>query len=104
MDFGKPFFCPEIQSQRIIADKLSCIALKATVDKLDINELVNVLTGLNNVKTKINYLDVGELKTVTTNFKRLRDAVSKEVVKKTMYNKLNTKVNNLEKRFLMYLL
>ena len=66
--------------------------------------MVNVLTGLNNVKTKINYLDVGELKTVTTNFKRLRDAVSKEVVKKTMYNKLNTKVNNLEKRFLMYLL
>ena len=68
------------------------------------NELVNVLTGLNNVKTKIDYLDVGELKTVTTNFKTLRDAVSKEVVKKTMYNKLNTKVNNLEKRFLMYLL
>ena len=66
--------------------------------------MVNVLTGLNNVKTKINYLDVGELKTVTTNFKTLRDAVSKEVVKKTMYNKLNTKVNNLEKRFLMYLL
>ena len=35
------------------------------------NELVNVLTGLNNVKTKIDYLDVGELKTVTTNFKTL---------------------------------
>ena len=60
--------------------------------------MVNVSTGLNNFKTKIDDLDVGELKIVPTDFKKLCDVVSKEVLKKTMYNKLNTKVNNLEKK------
>ena len=31
-------------------------------------------------------------------FKKLRDVKSKEVVKKRVYNKLNTKVNNLENK------
>lgn len=54
-----------------LAAKQDFVALEGKVDRLDIAELVNVLTGLNNVKTKIDYLDVGELKTVTTNFKTL---------------------------------
>ena len=32
--------------------KKSFVALKAEVDKLDVNELVNVPTSLNNLKTK----------------------------------------------------
>ena len=36
------------------------IAFKAEVDKLDINKLVNVPTGSNNLKTKVNDLDVGK--------------------------------------------
>ena len=39
------------------------MALKAEVDKLDINKLVNVPTSLNRLKTKVDDIDVGELKT-----------------------------------------
>ena len=36
-----------------LAAKKDFIALKAEVDKLDINKLVNVPTSLNNLKTKV---------------------------------------------------
>ena len=78
-----------------LAAKRDFITLKADVDKLDFNKLVNVLTDLNNLKIKEDDLDVGKLKTVSIDLKRLDDVVSKEVVKKAVYNKLNTKVNNL---------
>ena len=45
------------------AAKKDFIALKAEVDKLDNAWLVNVLTSLNNLETKVNYWDVGKLKT-----------------------------------------
>ena len=61
--------------------------------RLDINELVKVTNGWNNLKTKAN-LDVGKLKTVSVDLKKLSDAVAKEVIKRTV---LNTYVNNLEK-------
>ena len=47
-----------------LAAKKDFIALKAGVDKLDINKHVNVSTSLNNSKTKVYDLDVGKLKTV----------------------------------------
>ena len=72
--------------------------MKAEDDKLDINKLVNIPTSLNNLKTKIDDLDVGKLKTVPIDLKKLGDVVSNQVVKKTVYNKVNMKVNNLEKK------
>ena len=42
--------------------------MKAEVIKLDINKLVDVQTGSNNLKTKVNDLDVGNLKTVPVDF------------------------------------
>ena len=68
------------------------------VDKLDLNKLVNVLTSLDNLKTKVDELDVRKLKTIPMNFKKLNNVVTKEVVKKTVYNKLNTKLNYLENK------
>ena len=38
--------------------------MKAEVDKLDINRLVNVPSGLNKLEPKVDDLDVGELKAV----------------------------------------
>ena len=38
------------------------IALKAEVDKLDIDKLTNVPTSLNDLKTKVDDLDVVKLK------------------------------------------
>ena len=39
--------------------------MKAEIDKLDINKLVNVPTSLNNFKIKVDDLDVDKLKTIT---------------------------------------
>ena len=46
------------------------IALKAEVKKLNIGKLVNVSAGLNNLKTKVDDLDVDELKTVPVKLKK----------------------------------
>ena len=54
---------------------------------------------MNDLKTKIDDLDVAKLKTVPLDFKKLNDIVSKEVVKNTIFNTLNLKVNSLEKFF-----
>ena len=83
-----------------LAAKKYFIALKAEVDKLDINKLVNVPTGLNKLKTKVDDLDVGKLKTVPVDLKKISYVVDNEDVKNT----LKTKVNNLEKKFVMQLL
>ena len=44
--------------------KKDFIALKAEVDKLDINKATSVPTSLNNLKTKADDLVVGKLKTI----------------------------------------
>ena len=60
--------------------------------------MANVPTGLDNLKTKVDDLFIGKLKNIPIDLKKLRDVVSKEVVKKTVNNKLNAKVNNLENK------
>ena len=72
--------------------------MKAEVDKLSINKLVNVSSSLNNFKTKVDDLDVGKLKTVTVDLKKLIDVVDNEAVKNTKFNTLKIKVNKLEKK------
>ena len=58
--------------------------------------MVNVPSGLNNLKAKVDDLDVNKLKNVPGDLNKLSALVIKEVVKKTKFNKLNTKINNLE--------
>ena len=66
------------------------------LNKLDIKKLFNVETTLNNLKTKLDDLDIVKLKIVPMDLKKLSDVVSKEFAKNTKFNKLNTKVNILE--------
>ena len=80
-----------------ITAKRDFIALKVEVDKLDINKLVNVPTSADNLKRKEDDLDVDKLKPVSIDLKKLRDIVSKEIVKSTQFNALNMTVN-LEKK------
>ena len=68
-----------------LAAKKDFIALKAEVDKLDIKKLTNALTSLNNLKAKVGDIDVGKLKTVSVDLKKLSDVVDNEVVKKKKY-------------------
>ena len=70
------------------------IAWKGVVDKLELNKLVNVLTGLDNLRIEVEDLDVDKLKTFPVDLKELGVVVSKEVVKNSKFNKLNSKVNN----------
>ena len=67
---------------------------------VNINKLDNVPSSLNNLKTKVDGLDFDKLKTVIIDFKQLSDVVIEEVLKKKMYKKLNTRVNNLENKVL----
>ena len=53
---------------------------------------------MNDLKTKVNDLDVGKLKTIPVDLKKISVVISIEVVKKTVYNNLNTKVNNLKNK------
>ena len=59
----------DIDTSDLVAIK-DFIALKAAVDKLDINKLTNVPTSLSNVKTKVDKLNVGKLKTVPVDLKK----------------------------------
>ena len=59
---------------------------------------MNVPTSLNNLKTKVNHLDVGKLKNVSVDLKELIDVIDNEVIKNKKFNILKTKVNNLEKK------
>ena len=86
-----------------LAAKKDFIALKAEVDKLGINKLVNVSTSLNNLKAKVAGLDVDKLKTVPVDLEKISDAVRSEVVKIIKFKTVKTR-KDLEKTFLMQLL
>ena len=60
--------------------------------------MVNVSTSLNNLKTKVEYLDVVKLKTAPVDLKKLSDVVDNEVVKNTKFNTLKAKVSVSEKK------
>ena len=79
------------------------IALRAEFDKPD-NKFDSVPTSLNNLKTKLDDLDVDQLKTIPVELKILSDVVKNEVVKNTKYDTLKTKVNKLDRKFFMKLI
>ena len=81
-----------------LAAKKDLIALKDEVDKIDINKLVNFPTSLNNLEIKKDNLDVGKLKFIPADLKKLSDIVANEVVKCAKLKTLKTKVNSLENK------
>ena len=60
------------------ATKNDLIAFKYEIDKLHINKLCYASTSSNNLKTKV---DVGELKTVPIDLKKLSDITDKKCCK-----------------------
>ena len=88
-------YYPERDSH--IRDKVK-VVLKEEVDKLDILKLVNVPASMNNLKTKVDDLYVGKLKTVLVDLKKLSDVADNEVVKNKQFNTLQTNVNNLDNK------
>ena len=53
-------------------------------------------TNLANLKSEVDKLDVNKLKPIPTDLSKLSDVVKNDVVKKTDYNKLVAKVDNID--------
>ena len=79
------------------------IDLTNSTTKEDIENITHVNTSdfalkrnLANLKTEVDKLDIGKLVPVPNDLSKLSNIVKNEVVKKTEYNKLVTKVNNTD--------
>ena len=79
------------------------IDLSNYATKKEINDITHVdtsnfalKTNLANLKTEVDKLDIGKLKTVPVDLSKLSNVVKNEVIKKTEYNKLVNKVNNTD--------
>ena len=59
---------------------------------------MNAATSLNNLKTSVDHLDVGNLKTVPIDLQKLSGVVDNDVVKNAKFNTLKTKVNSLKNK------
>ena len=75
------------------AKKTDLATLKSDVDKLNINELKNTPNGFSSLKSKVDKLDTGKLETTPVD---LCDLLKNEVTKKTEYDELVKKVNNMK--------
>ena len=71
--------------------------------KKDINDITHVdtsnfalKTNLANLKTEVDKLDIDKLAPVPVDLSKLSDVVENDAVKKTVYNKLAAKVNNID--------
>ena len=74
----------------LLLDKVDWANLKCDVDKLDINKLKNVPSGLSSLKSKVDNLDVDELIPIPV---KLSDVVKTDVIKKDL---CNAKMENIE--------
>ena len=58
-------------------------------------------TNLSNLKTEVDKLDIDKLVSIPNDLSKLSNVVKNEVVKKAEYNKLVTKVNNIDTRLMI---
>ena len=79
------------------------IDLSNYATKKDINDITHVdtsnfalKTNLSSLKTEVDILDIDKLATVPVDLSKLSNVVKNDVVKKTLYDKLVTKVDNID--------
>ena len=68
------------------AKNVDLASLKSEVDKLDIDKLEKVPTGLNSLKSKVDKLDLDKLVAVAVDLCKLSNVVKNYVVEKDVYN------------------
>ena len=78
------------------AKKIDLANLKSGIDKLDIDKLQKMPSGLNGLKSKVDKLDVDKLAPFPVDFRKLNDVVKGEVVEKTFYEELVKRVNGID--------
>ena len=76
-----------------IAEKTDLANLISDVDKLDIDKLKNVPSGLISLKSKVDKLDVDKLVPLLVDLSKLSNVVKNNVVKKDVYN---AKIKSIE--------
>ena len=79
-------------------------AKKADIKNISHADISNfaLKTNLANSKTEVDKLDVDKLVPVPADSSKLSDVINNDVVKKDVYNKLVTKVNNIDtSRFIL---
>ena len=86
---------------QIFAKKAGLASLELDVDKFDNDKfdndkLENVSSSLNSLKTKVDKLDIDKLIPVPIDLCKLSDVVNTDVVKKTEYDELVKKVNDIQ--------
>ena len=94
------YFPPYRSSGRNIKVELD---LFSYLTKTDLKNVIHIdvsssalKTNLANLNTEVDKIDVDKLKTVPDDLAKLSNVVDNDVVKKTVYNKLVTKVNNID--------
>ena len=77
---------------------LSNYATKADIKNISYVDISSFAleTNLANLKSEVDKLDIDELKPVPTDLSKLSNVVKNDVVKKDVYDKLVTKVNNID--------
>ena len=97
--FPKPFNSHFDDSIKVKID-LSNYATKADIKNISHVDASNfaLKTNLATLKTEVNKLDIEKLKPVPTDLSKLSRVVKNDVVQKADYNKLVTKVDNIDTR------
>ena len=94
--FPKPFNSHFNDSIKVKID-LSNYATKADIKNISHVDTSSfaLKTNLANLKTEVDKLDIDKLKPVPTDLSKLSNVLKNDVVKKADYNKLVTKVGNI---------
>ena len=94
--FPKPFrsFVGNINVKVDLSSYATKTCLK-NVTQVDTSNFV-LKSNLANLKTEVDKLDIDKLVPVLVDLSKLSNVIKKEVVKKTVYDKLVAKVNNID--------
>ena len=92
--FSKPF--KDFRDIKVRVD-LSNYATKADIENITHVDTTNfaLKTNLANLKTEVDKLDMNKLVPLPTDLSKLSNVVKNDVIKKTEYNKLVNKINNI---------
>ena len=95
--FPKPFNSHFDDSIKVKID-LTNYATKADIKNISHDDASSfaLKTNLANVKSEVDKLEIDKLKPVPTDFSKLSNVVTHDVVKKVDYNKLANKVDNID--------
>ena len=94
--FPKPYkpFGGDINVKVDLSNNATKTDLK-NVSHVDVSSFA-LKSNLGSLNTEVDKIDAGKLKTVPVDLAKLRNVVKNDVVKKTEYNKLVTKVDNID--------